>query len=71
MIERGHKSVINVLAKITKDGIGKWIRNLHAVFWVDRIIIRKNTGYISFYLNIGMKAILLIKFDIPIWRILL
>jgi hypothetical protein len=32
MIERGHKSIINALAKITKGGIGKWVRNLYAVF---------------------------------------
>jgi hypothetical protein len=31
MIKRGHKSVVNALAKITEGGIGKWIRNLHAV----------------------------------------
>jgi hypothetical protein len=70
MIERGHKPVINALTKMTKGGIGKWIRNLHVIFWVDRIIIRKNTGYTPFYLNIGMKAILLIKLNILTWRIL-
>jgi hypothetical protein len=32
MIKRGHKPVINALAKMTKDGISKWVRNLHAVF---------------------------------------
>jgi hypothetical protein len=31
MIERGHKPVIDALAKITKKGIGKWVRNLHAI----------------------------------------
>jgi transposase InsO family protein len=66
MIERDHKPVINALAKIIKDDIGKWVRNLHTIFWADRIIIRKNTDYTPFYLNIDMKAILLIKFNIPI-----
>jgi hypothetical protein len=70
MIERGHKPVINALAKMTKGGIGKWIRNLHAIFWADKIIIRKSTGYTPFYLNIGMEAILLIKLNIPTWKIL-
>jgi hypothetical protein len=70
MIERDYKSVINTLAKMTKGGIGKWIRNLHIIFWIDKITIRKSTGYTPFYLNIGMKAILLIKFNIPTWRIL-
>jgi hypothetical protein len=70
MIERDYKPVINVLAKITKGGIGKWVRNLHVILWANKIIIRKSTGYILFYLNIGMKAILLIKFNIPTWRIL-
>jgi hypothetical protein len=65
MIERGHKFVINALAKIIKGGIGKWVRNLYIVLWADRITVRKSTGYTLFYLNISMKAILLIKFNIP------
>jgi hypothetical protein len=32
MIERDHKPIINVLAKMIKGGIGKWVRNLHAIF---------------------------------------
>jgi hypothetical protein len=66
MIKRDYKFIINTLAKITKGDINKWIRNLHVILWADRITIRKNTGYIPFYLNIGMEAILLIKFNIPI-----
>jgi hypothetical protein len=31
MIKRGYKPVINVLAKMTKGGINKWVRNLYAV----------------------------------------
>jgi hypothetical protein len=31
MIEKGHKSIINTLIKMTKGGINKWIRNLYAV----------------------------------------
>ena len=31
MIERGHKSVINALAKIIKGDISKWVRNLYAI----------------------------------------
>jgi hypothetical protein len=31
MIERDYKFIINALAKMTKDGIGKWVRNLHVV----------------------------------------
>jgi hypothetical protein len=70
MIKRGYKPVVNALVKIIKGGIGKWIRNLHAVLWADKITIRKNIGYTLFYLNIGMEAILSIKFNIPIWKIL-
>jgi hypothetical protein len=70
MIERGYKPVINALAKMIKGGIGKWVRNLHAVLWADRTTVRKSTGYTPFYLNIGMEAILPIELDIPTWRIL-
>jgi hypothetical protein len=31
MIERGYKPIINILAKMIKGGINKWIRNLHAI----------------------------------------
>jgi hypothetical protein len=31
MIKRDHKPVINALAKMTKNDIGKWVRNLHAI----------------------------------------
>jgi hypothetical protein len=31
IIEKGHKSVINTLVKMTKGGINKWVRNLHAI----------------------------------------
>jgi hypothetical protein len=66
IIERDHKFIVDILAKMIKEGISKWIRNLHAVFWANKIIIRKSIGYISFCLNIGMEAILLIEFDILI-----
>jgi hypothetical protein len=31
MIEKDYKPVINVLTKIIKGGISKWVRNLHAI----------------------------------------
>jgi hypothetical protein len=31
MIERGHKSVVDILAKMTEGGIDKWVRNLYTV----------------------------------------
>jgi len=31
MIEKGHKPVINTLAKMIKGGINKWVRNLHVI----------------------------------------
>ena len=31
IIERGHKFIINALAKMTKGDVNKWIRNLHAI----------------------------------------
>jgi transposase InsO family protein len=31
MIERDYKPVINVLAKMIKGGIDKWVRNLHVI----------------------------------------
>lgn len=31
MIERGHQSIVNGLAKMTEGGLGKWVDNLSAV----------------------------------------
>jgi hypothetical protein len=64
MIERGHSPIINVFAKMTDGGEGNWVQNLYTVLWTDRMIMRKSTGYTSFYLNVGNESILRIELDI-------
>jgi hypothetical protein len=65
IIERDYPPIINTFAKITDSGEGNWVQNLHTILWADRTTVRKNTGYTSFYLNIGSEPILPIELDIP------
>jgi hypothetical protein len=69
MIERGYKLFINALSKMINGGLGNWVNNLSAVLWADRFIVRRLIGYIPFYLFCGREPVLVIKFNIPIWRI--
>jgi hypothetical protein len=65
MIERGYKSFINALFKMTNGGLGNWVNNLFVVLWADRFIVRRSTGYISFYLFYGREPVLFIEFEVP------
>jgi hypothetical protein len=66
MIERGQLPIVDIFAKITDGGEDNWVQNLYTVLWADRTTVRKSTGYIPFYLNVGNEFILPIELDIPI-----
>jgi hypothetical protein len=69
IIERDYLPIINIFAKMIDGGKGNWVQNLYAVLWADRTTVRKSTGYIFFYFNVGSEPILPIELDIPIWKI--
>ena len=71
MVERGHKPIVDALAKLTEGGYGKWTRNLHMVLWADRCTIRRSTGQPPYRLIFGSDPILPIELSVPTWKILL
>ena len=70
MIERGHKPIIEALAKMSERGSTNWVRNLLTVLWADRSTVRTSTGSTPYYLNCGSELVLPIELEIPTWRIL-
>lgn len=70
IIERGHKPIIDALSKMSDGGFANWVRNLSAVLWADRSIMRTSTGLTSYYICCGNESILPIELEIPTWRIL-
>ena len=36
IVERGHKPIVDALAKLTDGGLGNWVRNLPLVLFADR-----------------------------------
>jgi hypothetical protein len=71
MIERGYKSFINALSKMTNERLKNWVNNLFAVLWADRFIIKRSIRHIPFYLFYDKESVLFIKLKVPIWRIFL
>ena len=70
MIERGHKSIIDALSKMSAGGSTYWVRNLPTVFWADRSTVRTSIGLIPDYISCGNELVLPIELEVPTWRIL-
>lgn len=70
MVERGHKPVVDALAKMTDGGLGNWVQNLAAVLWADRSTVKSTTGLSPYYVLCGSEPVLPIELEIPTWRIL-
>ena len=68
IIERKHKPIVDALSKMLDDGSTNWMRNLPVVFWADRSTVRTSTGPTPYYINCGIKPVLLIEFKILTWR---
>ena len=65
MIEREHRSLINVLLKLIENKIERWFQHFHAMLWADRIIVRDFTGVISFQFLYKHDPILFIEIEYP------
>lgn len=65
MVERGHKQIVDALAKVAPDG--KWVRHLPAVLWADRITTRRSTGFTPFHLVFGQECVLPIELEEGTW----
>ena len=64
IIEKGYEPIKNALSKME----GKWIINLPAILFANRITTNASTGYMPFYLVYGRELILLVKTCYPTWK---
>ena len=64
IIEKSYGLIKNALSKMK----GKWIINLSAILFANRIITNASISYMPFYLIYGRKLILPMETRYPIWR---
>jgi hypothetical protein len=69
-IERGHRTILGALSKMTDGGMKRWMQYLHSVLLAERITTYRPTGKDLFSLVYGREYILLIESKFPTWRIL-
>src|SRR3979490_1624200 len=70
MVERGHKPIVDALAKMTDSGLGNWVRNLSSVLFADCTSIHQPTGKTPFWVVYRREAVLLIELKFQTWCIL-
>ena len=64
IIEKSYGPIKNALSKMKE----KWIINLPAILFTDRIITNASTSYMPFYLVYRRKLILLVETCYLIWK---
>jgi hypothetical protein len=70
MVERGHQSIVEALARMTNGGIKKWTRNLPSVLLAERTTVHRPTGKTPFGIIYGREAVLPVELEHPTWRVL-
>ncbi|KAI0997515.1 hypothetical protein K3495_g10672, partial [Podosphaera aphanis] len=70
MVERGHKPIVQALARMCGDSKDDWNRYLHAVLFADRVTVHAPTGRTPFSLVYGREAVLPLEGRFTSWRVL-
>jgi RNase H-like domain found in reverse transcriptase/Integrase zinc binding domain len=80
LIERGHQTIINAIAKYkaadtsTRSGLYPketgWTRYLAFALWADRITTRRSTGYSAFELIYGRECLLPVQLAVESWSLI-
>ena len=68
-MERGHESIVNSLAKCSKEP-GDWVKHLPLALWADRISVRCSTGYSAFELVYGRECLLPVELSVTSWSLI-
>ena len=61
MVERGHKPIVDALAKLEASGKGHWVENLNLVLFADRASVKVTTGVSPMRMNYGYEPLLPIE----------
>ena len=69
LVECGHESIVNSLAKYSKKP-DDWVKNLMLALWADRISVRRSTGYSAFELVYGRECLLPVELSVMSWSLI-
>jgi hypothetical protein len=69
-IERGHRTILAALSKMTNGGLKHWRQYLHSVLLAERITTHRPTGIDPFSLVYGRECVLPAESKFPTWRVL-
>jgi len=69
VVEGGHRPIIMALSKLSLEGLGNWVDNLHGVYLADRATTRQSTGFTPFRLMHGYEPVLPVDLEFPTWKI--
>ena len=66
LVERGHQPIVDALAKMSNNN-NKWVKNLPAVLWADRITTHVSMGFTPYKLVFGQDCVLLVELNAASW----
>jgi len=69
LVERGHDSIVNSLAKYCSKKPEEWVKYLPLALWADRVSVRRSTGYSAFELLYGRDCLLPVDFTLESWSV--
>ena len=69
LVERGHDSIVNSLAKYCSKKPEEWVKYLPLALWADRVSVRRSTGYSAFELVYGRDCLLPVDFTLESWSV--
>jgi hypothetical protein len=70
MVERGHRWIVEALARMTNSGIRRWTRNLSSVLLAERTTVHNLTEKTLFGVIYGQEVVLPVELEHPTWRVL-
>ena len=70
LVERGHKELIEGLAKTAINDINNWPKYLNSVLWADRITTKRTTGESPYKLVYGQNCVLPLDIESSTWMTL-
>lgn len=69
-VERGHRPIVNALAKIRENRGEDGVSYLPAMLWADRFTTKNTTNSTFYHIVCGQNPVLPIEFKFLTWRIL-
>ena len=70
MIKRNHQFIVDALSKLINDKFEMWFQHLHAILWINRIIVRDSINIIFFRLFYEWDAVLFIEIKYFTWHMM-